>query len=224
MTPQSLRRERPSGPAHRERAESACGPFGYPPGICADARQFPGGSSSRSASALERGGRGHSPRPQSPTGLVDGQGAGHESVQRSRKRPRRTNSATCEPSGTREPPGGQVEPSEQAPVDAARPRGIVADPLHAAHDPRRSVRDPDTMAVVSGAAFSRASSSLTHAGTGDRRRPIRIHHAPAASNTTTTPANNPQHHHNQSVLLLDQPRQPHQAALRSAATIATRGS
>ncbi|MGO9906184.1 MAG: hypothetical protein ACLP4R_26425 [Solirubrobacteraceae bacterium] len=47
------------------------------------------------------------------------------------------------------------------------------------------------MAVVSGAAFFRASSSLTHTCTGDRRRLIRIHHATAASNTTATPANNP---------------------------------
>jgi hypothetical protein len=100
------------------------------------------------------------------------------------------NSANCEPSGARKSPGGQIEPSEQAPVDAARPPGIVADPLRAVHDPPRSLRDPGKMALVSGAAFSRASSSLTHTCTGDRQRPIRIHHTTATSNTTATPANN----------------------------------
>ena len=65
--------------------------------------------------------------------------------------------------------------------------------LGAVHElPRSRSRDPETMAVVSGAACSRACSSLTHSCACDRRRPVRIDQTNAVSSTTTTPAaNNP---------------------------------
>ena len=79
-------------------------------------------------------------------------------------------------------------------VSANSPAGNrAAQLLGPVHElPRSRSRDPETMAVVSGAACSRACSSLTHSCACERRRPIRIDQTNAVSSTTTTPAaNNP---------------------------------